>query len=156
MNNTNPVADITNKPVFKVDNRSFFNTVQGLLALGNKVKFRVLGNSMLPFLREGDEVLVKGITERDVKIGNIVLAEWRKSYVLHRIVQHRNGYIWLAGDHNLVQLERVCQDQLIAVLVAVCRGHQQVPFQSFTYRLGGMLWYFFRPVRRIWTKIFDR
>lgn len=143
------------KYVVKIDNQSFFDSIKELLFSGKLVKLRVAGNSMSPFLQEGDEVVVRGVGAQAIKIGDVVLARWMQGYVLHRVVQFRGKRILLAGDHNLVQIEVIKTEQLMAVLIGVYRRQGASYVHSARNRWAGMAWYYLRPFRRVWTKIYS-
>ena len=49
---------ITNKS-YKVPNQMFFEIIESELKTGKSVKFNVAGNSMLPFLKDSDQVVIK-------------------------------------------------------------------------------------------------
>lgn len=143
------------KQTVKIDNQSFFASVEAFVSTGNRVRIRLRGNSMFPFLVEGDEVLLEKVGAKVIKIGDIVLAKWREGYVLHRVVRLVGGTIWLAGDNNLAQVEKVTNKQLIAVLVAAFRGHHALDVQVAKSRYFGLAWYYLRPLRRVWTKMYN-
>jgi signal peptidase I len=149
--NNIPIADQPKQTV-KIDNQSFFVSVEAFVSTGNRVRIRVRGNSMFPFLYEGDEVLLEQVGAKVIKSGDIVLAQWGNGYVLHRVVRLVRGTIWLAGDNNLAQVEKVTNNQLIAVLVAAFRGHQALDVHATKSRRLGIVWYYLRPLRRVWTK----
>lgn len=150
--NNIPIADQPKQTV-KIDNQSFFGSVKAFVSTGNRVRIRVIGNSMSPFLYEGDEVLLEQVGAKIIKSGDIVLAQWGNGYVLHRVVRLVGETIWLAGDNNLAQLEKVTNKQLIAVLVAAFRGYQALDVHATKSRRLGIVWYYLRPFRRVWTKI---
>lgn len=139
--------------VVKINNHSFFDAVKESLAVGNQVKFRVVGNSMRPFLREGDQVVIQEANQHDYQRGAILLAHWKDGYVLHRLVRYRGDFVWLAGDNNLVQLEQIPVEQIIAVVVCAYRGEKRVLKQSFWVRIVGMLWFHARPLRIVGAKL---
>lgn len=141
------------KQSVKIDNRSFFGSVEAFVSTGNQVRIRVIGNSMSPFLVEGDEVLLEQVGAKIIKSGDIVLAQWGRAYVLHRVVHRAGEAIWLAGDNNLVQLEEVTKSQLIAVVVAAFRGHRALDVHAAKSRYLGIAWYYLRPLRRVGTKV---
>src|SRR5690606_41500409 len=95
-----------------LDNESFFDAVKESLRAGNRVKIRVIGGSMSPFLKHGEEGVIEPMEDRHIKAGAGVVGEGKNGYVLHRIVGVGNGVVRLAGDNNLGQVEYVRFDRL--------------------------------------------
>lgn len=137
----------------KLDNNTFFDAVKESLNKGNQVKIPVTGNSMRPFLRNGDIVTVTPFARCRLKKGAIALADWKEGYVLHRVVGMASGTVTLAGDNNLGQVEKVSDSELFAVVSACYRGGKLVSDQSHVDRILGVFWYYLRPMRRMLAKI---
>ncbi len=58
--------------------------VEKLLSEGKEVSFTPRGNSMLPFLRGGeDSVVLCGV--KDIEVGDMLLVRLSDRYVLHRV-----------------------------------------------------------------------
>lgn len=77
---------------------NFFDIL--LLYLGFRRRFLVSGNSMLPLLKDGDEVLIK--PGKVFEIGDVILAEhpFRKTKIIKRISEiSTGGKVFLAGDN---------------------------------------------------------
>lgn len=137
------------KQVVKVENEAFFTVVKQRLDVGDQVWIPVVGNSMEPFLRERDEVLLQAAREADVAIGDVVLARWGQRYVLHRVVRKKADELWLAGDNNLVQIEKIAAADLIAVLLEARRVGQMLSVSRTFNKSLGILWYYLRLPRRV-------
>jgi len=137
----------------KVDNDLFFKAVKDTLNMGNQAKFCVVGDSMMPFLKNGDKVTVQRIKKGDIKLGAILLGHWQNGYVLHRVVKYKAGAIWLAGDNNISQLERLEMDQVIGRVIYAFRGDKNIMETTIVNRTLGMIWYYMRPFRLIGIKI---
>lgn len=76
----------------------FFEIVKLLFNQGER--FRVEGNSMLPALKDGDEVYVEKAS--DFRVGDIVVAQhpFRKTPIIKRITGITGpGKFFLAGDN---------------------------------------------------------
>ncbi|TYR36978.1 hypothetical protein FXV77_07330 [Sphingobacterium phlebotomi] len=137
------------KQVVKVENEAFFTVVKQRLDVGDQVWIPVVGNSMEPFLREKDDVLLRTARETDVAIGDIALARWGQRYVLHRVVRKKADELWLAGDNNLVQIEKIAAADLIAVLLEARRVGQMLSVSRTFNKSLGILWYYLRLPRRV-------
>lgn len=137
-------------------NKSFFDLVKQRLDMGDDVLIPVKGKSMQPFLYEGDEVLLRRIMPADLRIGAIVLVEWRSTFVLHRLVRKDKGMLYLAGDNNLVQLEDVAETAMLGLLVEARREGKPLPITSAWSYFLGLTWYHLRFPRRVWAGLTRR
>ena len=89
-----------------IPNQLFFAEVQAQIRQGKKVKIRVRGNSMLPFIRNNDETLLIPPTPEKIRIGTPVVAQTDElGIVLHRIHRIEGSRITLLGDGNVNQFE---------------------------------------------------
>lgn len=136
---------------FQIDNEAYFELVVQRLEVGDRVCIPVIGESMKPFLRERDEVVLQRAA--DAVVGDIVLARWDKRYILHRVVRKKDGWLWLAGDNNLVQIEKIASVDLIAVLFEARRADKLLAISSTFNKSLGMLWYYLRLPRRVFAAI---
>jgi signal peptidase len=137
------------KQVIKMENEAFFTVVEQRLDVGDQVCIPVVGKSMEPFLRERDEVLLQTAKEVDIATGDIVLARWGQRYVLHRVVRKKKDELWLAGDNNLGQIEKIAYADLIAVLFEARRAGKLLAVSRTFNKSLGMLWYYLRLPRRV-------
>jgi signal peptidase len=133
-------------------NNLLFEQVVDYLGQGKDVTIRVKGNSMRPFLTEGDRVKLKPFTIGELKKGAIVLAKLNGQMVLHRVVQYNKISIWLAGDQNLVVRELVGYPDVVATVTTLYRGEAVVDLNQQWRRQLGQAWYWARPFRRVIKK----
>ncbi|KGE14162.1 S24 family peptidase [Sphingobacterium deserti] len=137
-----------------INNHIFFDEIQFHLAKGKAVSFIVRGESMRPFLFEGDKVQVRTADGQRLKLGDILLAKWRGNYVLHRLVTKKRDKFGLAGDANFSQIEWVEELDIIAKVVGVTRGGSKLKNpEGRLNRILGVLWFYMRPARRVVAKI---
>jgi len=141
-----------NSPI-RIKNEEYFKLVQQRLDAAEQVRIPVKGRSMEPFLYEKDEVLLQPAIQAKIAIGDIILVHWNEGYILHRVVRIKKGWLWLAGDNNLVQLEKVAEADVLAVLIAAERKGKPLKVARPFYKMLGMAWYYTRFPRRIWTAI---
>lgn len=73
------------------------------------IKMTVSGNSMWPFLRHGQEVVVRRLKkDENCNIGDIVVIKVRKFFLVHRVLfkrksKKRNGWEYFTkGDRRLI------------------------------------------------------
>lgn len=84
----------------QIPNEQFVEYMKPYLNKGYLVKMVPKGNSMLPTLKNGGEVVTLQYTN-EVKPGDIVLALTSFGhYVIHRVVKVSGEQVTLKGDHN--------------------------------------------------------
>ncbi|MBB6130777.1 S24 family peptidase [Mucilaginibacter lappiensis] len=139
--------------VVRINNSDFFNHLKTYLDEGKKIVFTVSGNSMYPFIKNGDKVLLKSIELDDIKKGRIVLACTNGQFFLHRIVAIHASKIILAGDGNLVQHEVVEIKEIWAIAVEVIYRNWVRNVQSPSLIFFSRVWYRIRPIRLLIFKL---
>lgn len=89
-----------NKDAIQVPNEKYVDYMKPYLQNGYLVRMVPKGNSMLPTLKNGEEVVTLKHAE-NVKPGDIVLALTTYGhYVIHRVVSVNGQLVTLKGDHN--------------------------------------------------------
>lgn len=63
------------------------DVLQAILATGNRARFTATGDSMHPFIRSGESLLVERADARDLRRGDVVLALLERGLTAHRIVR---------------------------------------------------------------------
>lgn len=124
--------------------------VEEKLNSGGTVTFTPKGTSMLPMLRDGEDVVVLSKPEGRLHLFDIPL--YRRSngsYVLHRIVNFdSDGSYVLCGD-NQFELEHGVKDSdIIGVVTAFYRKGKAYRVNSLKYRLYVNFWFYTRFIRR--------
>lgn len=133
-------------------NEVFFEQVLAYIQSGKRVTIPVKGNSMKPFLSEGDQVVLKPFESAELCQGLIVLARWGTKLVLHRVVRYNQVSIWLAGDGNLMQIEQLKYADVVATAVCLQHGNLVLKLDRRWRCMLGHLWYQSRPVRSLIQK----
>jgi|GEM_PF-56433 len=131
----------------------FFKEVKALLDIKKRVCINVCGESMRPFLQNGDQVLLASADPGNVRRGNIVLAQTSCGIVLHRIVQLDREAILLAGDANAKQREQTVLKDILGVVTTAHRNGKDLGLYSLKKRLAALFWYAVRPFRGYLLKI---
>ncbi|MBP3356881.1 MAG: S24/S26 family peptidase [Rikenellaceae bacterium] len=120
-------------------NEVLFAEARRLLAEGRSVRIRVQGDSMLPFLRNGQQVTIRPLRDGACVRGAVLFGLTdRGGYVIHRAVSCDASTVTLMGDGNCLRRERIDR-QLIFGYVESSRAS----------RFAARLWYLARPVRRV-------
>lgn len=139
--------------VVRIENSHLFEHLKIYLDQGKKIKFTVSGNSMYPFIKNGDQVILKPIESTDIKQGRIVLACANGQFLLHRIVGFSASGVILAGDGNLMQHETVELKWIWAVVIEVVDRNGNRNVQSFFSVFLARVWYRIRLVRLLLFKV---
>lgn len=122
--------------------------VRERVAAGQSIRYLPFrGVSMLPMLRQGkDQVELSPLPEKLQKYDLPVYQYPSGKYVMHRVVKvTQDGYI-CNGD-NLLQMEQIPHDWMIAVVTAFTRNGKRIEVTDPCYRLYCRFWCFTRPVR---------
>ncbi|TWI19928.1 S24 family peptidase [Sphingobacterium siyangense] len=138
-----------------ISNEDYFAEVQRILNDGKEVRIRIKGNSMLPFIKDGDTVLLKAYQGERLALGCNVLAKDKDKFVFHRFVGKKNNQYVLAGDGNLVLREYIGATAIIAIAYMHYpqTGGEAVDINRNWARLRGLGWYHLRLIRRIVAKL---
>lgn len=136
-----------------IPNRVYFQQVVRLLAEDKQVRIPIKGKSMQPFLREGDLVVLKKNSGNHFPLGSVVLGQYQEGVVLHRLVGRQFGQLRLAGDGNLIQEEVVGTADILGIVVSASREGRQLNLSVTRHRLCGLVWYYLRPLRRVFLKL---
>ena len=106
------------------------------------------GDSMLPLIRQGRDVLViKKREDTRLKKYDVVLFKRDNKYILHRILKVRKNDYYIVGDNRYVG-EYVLDNQIIGVLTSVIRDKKEISFKSKKYLLYVHLWCDFFFIRK--------
>ena len=121
--------------------------VQLQLAESGRASLLVTGNSMLPVFRHMRDRVLLAPPERFQK-GDIILYQRNDGkYVLHRILQKKEGYVICCGDNQWVK-ERVENTWVLAVVTGFFKHSKQYSVTDKWYQLYKWVWIAFFPVRR--------
>ncbi|WET70842.1 S24 family peptidase [Sphingobacterium sp.] len=138
-----------------ISNEDYFAEVQRILREGKEVRIRIKGNSMTPFIKDGDTVLLRGYQGERLALGCNILAKDKDKFVFHRFVGKKNDLYILAGDGNLVLREYVKATDIIAIayLHYPQAGGEVIKIDRKWAKFRGLVWYHIRLLRRVLTKL---
>jgi len=83
------------------------------------VKFH--GNSMSPFLEDGDELIVITVNWGEIKIGDIITYRLDKNFPTYRVVKKLQDYLLLKPD-NWPQIFQVHREDILGKVIDRKRG----------------------------------
>ncbi len=123
------------------------------LESGGTVTFTPRGKSMLPMLRDGEDVVVLSKPQGRLHLFDVPL--YRRSngvYVLHRIVDFdADGSYVMCGDNQFEYEHGIKDENIIAVVTAFYRKGKTYRADSLRYRLYVNFWYYTRFFRRAYN-----
>lgn len=131
-------------------NDVLLDEVSRLLETGHEVVMIPKGNSMLPFIRGGEDSVVLR-RQPSVSVGDIVLARFGGCFVLHRVIAVDGTKVVLMGDGNLQGVERGDVTEVCGTVKEIIspNGHRRKPSK-------GRLWHRLLPVRKYLLKIYRK
>lgn len=125
------------------------------------LRMKVNSNSMLPFLRKDDSILVTHVKPETLTIGDIVVIHRGGVFITHRLVHINGETFYTKGDHS-----RYCDPPVIGkdiIGIVVGRIHQdqvssyQTPQWKRINRVLGKVGYWEADLadhmRNVWLKI---
>lgn len=111
------------------------------------------GDSMLPLIKEGRDLLVIEKTNGRLKRFDVPLYKRDTGqYVLHRIVKVRQNDYVICGDNRANMEYGITDRHIIGVLTAVIRNGNELSVNSTKYKLYVYLWYLLFPFRFVFIK----
>ncbi len=91
----------------------------------NLFLFETAGFSMWPFLKDGEKVIVKRTSIRDLKVGDIILYRADNKTICHRlirkVIQGKIQIFYVRAD-NSAQIEPVTQDMFLGKVTAIIKN----------------------------------
>lgn len=136
-----------------VNNEIFFELILSEIEQEKEVIIPVKGNSMFPFIKDGQRIALMPLKNSNLRLGDIVLAKWNNQYILHRIIAMNEFQVSLAGDNNLSLIEKTDISNVLGKLKGSFNDKNVFRVHSVLNRYLGILWYFTRIPRIIIKKI---
>ncbi|WP_104384618.1 S24 family peptidase [Sphingobacterium sp. HMA12] len=138
-----------------ISNELYFTEVQHMLNEGKEIRIRIKGDSMRPFIQDGDSVLLLAYRGGALQPGSNLLARHQGKYVFHRYVGRKKGQVVLAGDGNLVLREYINPADIIAVALVHFpqNSAKEINLNHSWARFRGLAWYHIRLLRRVVVKL---
>lgn len=146
-----------------------------LLEQRGRIRLRVRGTSMLPWVRPGDVVLIRRAGISDVRCGDVVLFKRHDRLVVHRLVEKRGSLnaaeFSAKGDAHPTGDGIVEQQEMLGRVVRLYRGHKAIDMDAPPQLALGLLvsqlsrksayWYpvakaaalVTLPLRRVWQAV---
>lgn len=129
----------------------FMHEAASLLREGKSVKLHITGDSMLPFIHGGEDVveIEPCPATGDLPEWCCPFYCWEGRYMIHRYVGREGEYCLMLGDGNIARIEKVRRDEITGLLRRIYRPDGSVQDCTSTRWLKrGEWWYRLRPLRR--------
>ena len=122
-----------------------------LIRKGKTVVLPVRGNSMRPFIQNGNDCVELHPLPPVLRKGDVVLARTSKGYyVLHRVTAISPDLLTLEGDGNIGLRETCRPSDVLARAEWVIDAHKERhSLLDRRARIKWRMWYMLRPLRRV-------
>ena len=112
----------------------------------------VNGTSMLPFLHNGDYVLLQNAKTSKLKKRDVVFYQRTNGqYVLHRIYKMKKDHYIMLGDNQLHK-EILDKNLVLAKMISYSHNKKTISIRSFKYRLYSLIWNIY-PLKYLILKV---
>ena len=107
-----------------------------------------VGNSMLPFIRQGLDILVIRPLNRPIKLYDVILTKRPSGrYILHRVIKiNRDGSYRICGDNSYKYDDNILQESVVGLLDDIRRDDVSIMNKAY-YKIFVLVWcslFFFR------------
>lgn len=126
-------------------NKSCFEEV---LARDGRLFYTNVGDSMMPLIKQGRDLLViEKPTGKPKKYDIPLYRRDSGQYVLHRILKVRKKDYIICGDNRWSREYGITDRHIIGILKAIVRDGKEISMTDWQVRLYAHLWCDFFPVR---------
>lgn len=130
------------------------STFEKEIEKSGRIIYTNVGDSMMPFIKQGRDVLVISRAEGRLKRYDVPLYKRDSGqYVLHRILKVRENDYVICGDNRCNREYGITDRHIIGVLTGVIRNGREIPVTDRKYRIYVHLWCDFFPLRAIVIRI---
>lgn len=124
------------------------STFEEEIERSGKIIYTNVGDSMMPLIKQGRDVLVISKPNGRLKRYDVPLYKRDSGqYVLHRILEVRENDYVICGDNRWKKEYGITDRHIIGVLTGMIRDGREIPVTDRKYRLYVHLWCDFFPVR---------
>jgi len=132
-----------------LNNDLLFGNVTALLNEGKKVTIPVKGYSMLPFIIGERDLVVLEKPQGEVKKDDIILFTQNGRWVLHRVLEVKDGIAIIQGDGIIINKETADKDHIYGKVIKILRhGKREVEPYSPSMLKRVHLWQSLGKLRR--------
>ena len=106
---------------------------------------------MKPLLHQNRDLVTIETTDERLKPLDVALYKRGDSYVLHRVIEVKDGYYLIRGD-NTYMLEKVPDEDILGVLTGFMRKGKQHSVEEESFKRYSRVWNDIYPVRHAYMK----
>lgn len=124
------------------------STFEEVLAKDGRLVYTNVGDSMLPLIRQGRDLLV--IKPKAGRLKRYDIPLYRRDsgqYVLHRVLKVRPHDYVICGDNRRGREYGITDRHVVGVLTAVIRDGREIPMTDWRVRLYAHIWCDLFPLR---------
>lgn len=119
-----------------------------------RIIYTNVGDSMMPLIKQGRDVLVISVVNGRLKRYDIPLYKRDSGqYVLHRILKVRKNDYVICGDNRCNKEYGITDRHIIGVLSGIIRDGREIPVTNIKCRICAHLWCDLFPVRVLIIRI---
>lgn len=119
-----------------------------------RIIYTNVGDSMMPLIKQGRDVLVISAVNGGLKRYDIPLYKRDSGqYVLHRILKVRKNDYVICGDNRCNKEYGITDRHIIGVLSGIIRDGREIPVTNIKCRIYAHLWCDLFPVRVLIIRI---
>ena len=131
------------------------STFEEIIRRDGRLVYTSVGDSMLPFIRSGKDLLVIEKPQGRLKKYDVPL--YRRDsgqYVIHRVLKVRENDYVICGDNRWQRETGITDRHILGVLTAIVRDGKTISVQDRNYLRKVHLWCDFFWIRAaiLWTK----
>lgn len=119
----------------EIKQKDLWDITETILDKNISIRIALSGNSMMPFLRQGDEAIVTRAAIYDLNTGDIVIFKKQEQYIAHRLLTKTigiNGYILTTkGDACKEADNPISENEIIGKVIQVTRNSNSVKLTGF-------------------------
>lgn len=137
-------------PDLLVEFDDFEKLAASFLNAGQRMRFKARGNSMRPFILDGDLVEVQPIETHKPNRGDVVLCRLHDGrLVVHRVIQVAQDYVLIQGDALPYPDGRIPYTQVLGKVDTVFRRNKQIQMNTPWKKFLVGFWLVLTPLRSI-------
>jgi len=116
---------------FSVSGNDLGQIIQDVLAKDMPIRFKATGNSMYPFIRDGDLLTITPKLQIKPKIGKVIafINPGNQSLLIHRIIAKKSSSFLIKGDNSYQKTDGWVHISLIlGCVTGIERNNQKIRF----------------------------
>lgn len=117
------------------------------IRINGEIIIKASGNSMRPFIRPNEDILIIEKVGDSIVKNDIVLFYHDDKVVLHRVIAVHSDSIDTRGDNSVRAEKGINKSDIFGKLTRVKRDGREIDVNSKSCRAAALLWYYMFPFR---------